>query len=135
MAMRQFIERHLGANDLMAVVHTGGRTDAAQEFTNSKRLLLAAVDKFMGRKLISSTVARNEQYFRQAQAGIGGRVADPFEQERAYNAQGTMRSLKEIAEWLAGLRGRRKTIIYVSEGIDYDITDASTTRRPTRPRC
>jgi hypothetical protein len=34
-----------------------------------------------------------------------------------------MRSLKEIAEWLAGLRGRRKTIIYVSEGIDYDISD------------
>ena len=34
-----------------------------------------------------------------------------------------MRSLKEISEWLSGLRGRRKTIIYVSEGIDYDITD------------
>ena len=34
-----------------------------------------------------------------------------------------MRSLKEIAEWFSGVRGRRKTIIYVSEGIDYDITD------------
>ena len=121
-AMHLFIERNLGENDLMAVVHTGGRTDAAQEFTNSKRLLLASVDKFMGRKLISSTVARNEQYFRQAGV-VGGRVSDPYEQERAYNAQSTMRSLKEIAEWMSGLRGRRKTIIYVSEGIDYDITD------------
>jgi VWFA-related protein len=119
--MHQFIERNLGENDLMAVVNTGGRTDAAQEFTNSKRLLLAAVDKFMGRKLVSATVARNEQYFRQA--GVPGRVADPDEQERAYNAQSTMCSLKEIAEWMSGLRGRRKTIIYVSEGIDYDITD------------
>jgi VWFA-related protein len=123
MAMRQFIERSLGENDLMAVVHTGGRTDAAQEFTNNRRLLLAAVDKFMGRKLQSATVARNDQYFRQLGAGVGGRVSDPYEQERAYNAQGTMRSLKEIAEWLSGLRGRRKTIIYVSEGIDYDVTD------------
>ncbi len=121
-AMHLFIERNLGENDLMAIVHTGGRTDAAQEFTNSKRLLLSAVDKFMGRKLVSATVARNEQYFRGG--GIpGGRISDPYEQERAYNAQSTMRSLKEIAEWLSGLRGRRKTIIYVSEGIDYDITD------------
>jgi VWFA-related protein len=121
-AMHMFIERNLGENDLMAVVQTGGRTDAAQEFTNSKRLLLAAVDKFMGRKLVSATVARNEQYFRQAGV-VGGRVSDPDEQERAYNAQSTMRSLKQIAEWMSGLRGRRKTIIYVSEGIDYDITD------------
>jgi VWFA-related protein len=121
MAMRQFIERNLGANDLMAVVHTGGRSEAAQEFTNNKRLLLAAVDKFMGRKLVSATIARNEQYFLGGPPG--SRVADPNEQERAYNAQSTMRSLKEIAEWLSGLRGRRKTIIYVSEGIDYDISD------------
>ena len=121
-AMHRFIERNLGENDLMAIVETGGRTDAAQEFTNSKRLLLAAVDKFMGRKLVSATVARNEQYFRQVGI-IGGRVSDPYEQERASNAQSTMRSLKEIAEWMSGLRGRRKTIIYVSEGIDYDVSD------------
>src|SRR5262249_42137529 len=54
-AARQFIERRLGANDLMAVVHTAGPTDASQEFTNNKRLLLAAVDKTQGRKLDSAT--------------------------------------------------------------------------------
>jgi hypothetical protein len=43
-AARQFIERNLGANDLMAVIFTGGRADAAQEFTSNKRLLLASVD-------------------------------------------------------------------------------------------
>ena len=48
---RQFIERRFGANDLMAIVHTAGSTDASQEFTNNKRLLLAAIDKTMGRKL------------------------------------------------------------------------------------
>ena len=32
----------------MAVVHTAGSTDANQEFTSNKRLLLAAVDKTHG---------------------------------------------------------------------------------------
>ncbi|MCU1384835.1 MAG: VWFA-related Acidobacterial domain protein, partial [Acidobacteria bacterium] len=44
-AARQFIERRLGANDLMAVVHTAGSSDANQEFTSNKKRLLAAVDK------------------------------------------------------------------------------------------
>ena len=35
-AARQFIQRNLGANDLMAVVYTGGRTDASQEFTSNR---------------------------------------------------------------------------------------------------
>src|SRR5215210_4646918 len=45
-AARQFVERYVGANDMAAVVTTGGRTDAAQEFTTSSRLLLQAIDKF-----------------------------------------------------------------------------------------
>ncbi len=123
-AARRFIERNLGANDLMAVIFTGGRADAAQEFTSNKRLLLASVDRFLGRKLVSATIARNDEYFRQ-QAGAfqDSRIPDPYEQERAYNAQGTMRSLRQVAEWFAGVRGRRKTMLFISEGIDYDITD------------
>ena len=39
-AVRQFIERNLGANDLAAVVHTSGRQEASQDFTNNRRLLL-----------------------------------------------------------------------------------------------
>src|SRR5438046_4109372 len=46
-AAHQFIERRLGANDLMAVNFTGGRAQDAQEFTGNKRLLLNAVDKYM----------------------------------------------------------------------------------------
>ena len=63
-AARQFIERYLGANDLMAVVTTGGNTSGAQEFTSRKRLLLAAVDKFAGRKLESATLSRNNAFQR-----------------------------------------------------------------------
>jgi VWFA-related protein len=123
-AARRFITSNLGANDVMAIVHAGGRSDAAQEFTRNKRLLLASVDKFMGRKLPSITLARSEEYFRQAGLPIqDNRIPDPYEQERAYNAQQTMRLLQDVAEWFGSVRGRRKTVLFVSEGIDYDITD------------
>src|SRR5476649_1393283 len=51
LAARKFIEENMGANDLMAVVHTASASDANQDFTNNKRLLLAAVDKTIGQKL------------------------------------------------------------------------------------
>src|SRR6476661_4411519 len=117
-AARQFIEQRLGANDLMAVLFTGGRSQDAQEFTSNKRLLLAAVDKFMGRKLASVTIARNEQYYRQS--GLtGGRVVDPYDAERAFNARSLLTQLKQVADWFGGVHGRRKTLLLVSEGIDY----------------
>lgn len=128
-AARQFIERHLGANDLMAIVHTDGRSGSAQDFTGSKRLLLAAVDQFMGRKLESATLARNTEYFRGT--STGNRIDDPFEAERAFNARSTIRALNQVAEWFARVRGRRKTIVFISEGIDYDITDMFNNRSAT----
>jgi len=121
---RLFIENNFGENDLMAVLFTGGRSQDAQEFTNNKRLLLAAVDKFMGRKLPSPTISRNEEYFRQRDMPTrDSRIPDPNEQERVHNAQLMLSELKQVADWFGGVRGRRKTLLLVSEGIDYDIND------------
>lgn len=123
-AAHQFIERRLGANDLMAVVHTFGPADANQEFTSNKRLLLAAVDKTMGRKLDSATANKTAEYYRtQGMRQPGDPLNDPDDQERAYNATNTLRTLQNVAEWFQSVRGRRKTILFLSEGIDYDITD------------
>src|SRR5438046_4291027 len=47
----------------------------------------------------------------------------PADQERAYNARTSLSTLKTVADWFASVRGRRKAILFVSEGIDYDITD------------
>ena len=55
---RHFVERHFGDNDVGAIVYTSGRADASQEFTSDSALLLAAIDKFIGRKLRSSTLDR-----------------------------------------------------------------------------
>ncbi len=64
-AARQFVEQYMGANDVAAVIHTSGRTDAAQEFTSNKQLLLAAIDKFVGRRMRSLTLERLDQYYQQ----------------------------------------------------------------------
>jgi VWFA-related protein len=123
-AAKQFIERRLGANDLMAVVHTAGATNANQEFTSNKKLLLAAVDKTSGRKLDSATANRVEQYNRtRDMRQSGDPINDPNDSERAFNARTTLDTLKNVAEWFGAVRGRRKAILFVSEGIDYDIHD------------
>jgi VWFA-related protein len=128
-AVRTFIQRHFGANDLAAVVYTGGRTDAGQEFTNNRRLLLASIDKFMGQRMRSSTLDRLEAYrstegMRQA----GERVLDPNIMERGYKARSTLDSMRQLADYLAGVRGRRKAVLFISEGIDYDIHDVFNNR-------
>ncbi len=123
-AARQFIERNLGANDLMAVVFTGGRSQDAQEFTSNKRLLLASVDHLLGQKLESATLARNREYFEQRDStGADSRIYDPDESQRVSNTRSMLSSIKQVAEWFGGVRGRRKTMLLFSEGIDYDITD------------
>src|SRR4051812_41598387 len=123
-AAKQFIERRLGANDLMAVVHTAGPAEANQEFTSNKRLLLAAVEKTQGRKLDSATANRTSEFYRTRDTRqAGDPVNDMDDAERSFNARSTLDTLRNVAEWFASVRGRRKTILFVSEGIDYDIHD------------
>ena len=127
-AARQFVQRYMGANDTAAIVYTSGRTDVAQEFTNSQRRLLASVDKFMGRKLRSSTLERLDEEARtRGTRQQGDRIDDPFDQERAMTARTTLDSLRDLSNYLAGISGRRKAIIYFSEGVDYDIYDVFST--------
>jgi VWFA-related protein len=123
-AAKQFIERRLGANDLMAVVHTAGPSDANQEFTNNKRRLLAAVDKTQGRKLDSATINKTNEYNRSRDLRQqGDALNDPDDMERGFNARSTLDTLRNVAEWFGSVHGRRKAILFVSEGIDYDIYD------------
>ena len=124
LAAKQFIERRLGANDLMAVVHTAGPSDANQEFTNNRKLLLAAVNKTSGRKLDSATANKTNEYNRTRDTRQqGDPLNDPDDMERGFNARTTLDTLKNVADWFGAVRGRRKAILFVSEGIDYDIYD------------
>jgi len=131
-AARQFIERYVGANDLVAVVHTSGRTDAGQEFTNNPRLLLASVDRFMGRKVRSSTLNRIDQEQRTRDTRqMGDRIDDVDDAERGYQARTALDTMRQLATYLGGVSGRRKALVLFSEGVDYDITDVLNNRDAT----
>jgi VWFA-related protein len=129
-ALRQFIGGSFGTNDLAAVVHTSGRRDAGQDFTNNPRLLLAASDKFIGRNLPSATAERLAGGLGSCGASSGGLsgVADPCEAERGFNARTAMSSVRKLADFMTGVRGRRKAMVLVSEGISYDVFDVFNNR-------
>lgn len=123
-AARQFLERHFGANDLAAVVHTSGRPDASQEFTSNKRLLLDAVDKFMGRGLRSELENKLEDYYRRAGTPMASDPASDFDaRERAAQARNAMESVANLAQFMSSLSGRRKAMLFFSEGVGVDTND------------
>ncbi len=121
LAARQFIERYLGANDVAAIVQTGGAKSTGQEFTSSHERLLRAVNSFMGQKERSATLGRIDEYYRTQGIGRSGRPRDPNEEIRVYKARNTYSVLKNVADYMAGIRGRRKAVVFFSEGVDYDI--------------
>jgi hypothetical protein len=58
----------------------------------------------------------------------GERVEDPVLAERAFNARNSLEGVRNLADFLAGIRGRRKAMLFISEGVDYDIHDVFTNR-------
>jgi VWFA-related protein len=104
--LRRFVEQHVAANDLAAVVHIGrGRANDAQDFTSNRRLLLEAIDKFSGGFASMPTPAA-------AALAVPGPVSTG---ETESLSRARMRSLRELTEFMARLRGRRKSMIYVTE--------------------
>jgi VWFA-related protein len=97
-AATQFVRRFVGANDLVAVVTTGGGARNAQEFTSNHRRLIAAIDTFLGHK-----------------------QKDETDLERTMHARNSYSALRALAEYAGGIRGRRKAILWFGEGVDYEI--------------
>jgi len=131
-AAGQFIARHLGANDLMAVVYTG-RDDTTQQFTSNRRLLANAIDAFTGRQLASPTmtvdnIARAQidipsAGFARGSGGADGGARDQYEAELARNAESMLSTLRQVGQWIAGVRGRRKSVLLFSEGLNYNLNN------------
>ncbi|RPI54904.1 MAG: VWA domain-containing protein [Acidobacteria bacterium] len=143
---RDFIEQHFGPRDLAAVVVTSGRKDAAQEFTNDPALLLRAVDNFFGQRLQSAEMQRLDDYYQnQLLSGLNDTVSnindpeqtttvlnpitrnqsfDPSNLERGQRAVGVLNTLESLTAYLEGVRGRRKALLWFSEGLDYPMAEA-----------
>ena len=122
---REFVEGFVGSNDLVAVIHTSGRSDVSQDFTSNRTLVLRAIDGFMGRALKSAVENRIDEYNRVVQ---GGRLYDPNDirdregRERLAVARATFGTVANLARYLASLSGRRKAMLLFSEGMDLDST-------------
>ena len=156
---REFVERHFGANDLAAVVYTSGRAEATQDFTNDRALLVAAIDKFAGRRLRSAAIEALERHYQDEltalrrpenyvdqNAGItdSAKPIDTRDLELEQRALAVLDTLRNLGEFLSGVRGRRKAVLMFSEGLEMpmrrstasqatDVVAPSRTRSPQPP--
>jgi VWFA-related protein len=99
---REFIERHVDGRDVMAVFSTGGFGVINQEFTNDKARVLQVIDRFQGRM-----------------CKVGESDA-----ENIYRTRVSVDVMATLATHLAGIRGRRVSLLWISEGFGYDGADA-----------
>lgn len=140
---REFVERYFGPHDLAAVVASSGRREVAQEFTSDPALLLRAIDAFVGQRLPSSEIQRIDNYYQaellsnldqQTQMGRENedtvlnlitrmQAFDPSHLERDARAIGVLESMRNLAEYLEGVPGRRKGLLWFSEGLDYPMAE------------
>ncbi len=135
---KQFVDEYLGTNDLAAVVYTSGRQESGQELTVNRRLLKAAIDKFQGQKLPSAgaeklavhlrdvgnqtATSEESQEIRTSEGLQQARsIQDPYDTQRAFNARRSLEAIENISRWLGDVQGRRKALLFFSEGFDYDV--------------
>jgi hypothetical protein len=61
----------------------------------------------------------------------GARTTDFEDMERGDRAKRVLNELRDLAEYLASVKGRRKALLFFSEGIDYAMTDIFGTHSAT----
>jgi hypothetical protein len=78
----------------------------------------------IGRKLPSATINKIEGVRVNPETG-GLQVGDDTDMlERSFNARNAMGTVRRLAEFMANVRGRRKALLLVGEGVDFDIHEA-----------
>src|SRR6185436_19969382 len=85
-AARQFVERYVGANDIVAVVNTSGFGKGMQDFTSNRALALKAIDAAMRNKADSSTsAALQDDYLNRDTPGVNSNLNASFNELQRYN--------------------------------------------------
>ena len=125
-AARQFIERHLGANDLMAVVHTAGR-DRRQPGVHQQQAAAAGggrQDAWAASSTRRPSNKTNEYNRTRDIRQQGDPLNDPDDAERGFNARTTLDTLRRrrrLVRRRCAAAARRSCSS--AKGIDYDIND------------
>ena len=127
--------------------------DASQDFTSDPQLLLASIDKFMGRGARSAAMESLARYYedrltleldappgtkpenipqmaadmqdsRMRTLGQGAKpTVDITDFDRAQRVVTVFDSVRMLADALAPVRGRRKAVVMFSEGFNYQMTE------------
>jgi VWFA-related protein len=120
---RRFVLENMSGSDQAAIVHVGSEK-ISQDFTSNKRLLLESIDRFTGQKLRSAVLNKFDDATRQVGVEEGSLAPrDPEAIERAAMARQTMQSIRNLANYMAGIRGRRKAMLLLSEGVGVNMND------------
>jgi VWFA-related protein len=120
---REFLRRHVQPGDLVAVVGTAGLGATRREFTADLVRPDAAIQAFIGRgtygRADASPAGRNNDRMAARQTSAF-RAEDPTEDSSAElidRARASFDTLRRTADALANVPGRRKTVLFFSEGI------------------
>ena len=120
---RRFVLESMSGSDQAAIVHIGD-DKISQDFTSNTRLLLESIDRFTGQKLRSAVLNKYDDAAQKY--GIESDVApvrDVDAVERAAMARQSMESVRNLANYMAGIRGRRKALLLLSEGVSFNMND------------
>jgi VWFA-related protein len=116
---REFVEAYFGAGDIAAVTYTSGRVDASQDFTSDAQLLLASIDKFIGRGLRSAAMESLEKFYQ-----------DRLTLELDPSTQAISQS-EELAKLAADMQDSRMRTLGQTAKPTVDITDFERAQRVT----
>lgn len=151
--LRQFVEEHFGENDRAAIVYVGrGKSTDGQDFTGDKAALLRSIDRISGgfgggdleaaARPVTRPNPNADPSLVATEAGAAGAIAGigtvtetaqinaannsayMLERESDFLLRSRMLSLRSLTEFMANLRGRRKSIIYVTTGLGASVYEA-----------
>ncbi len=137
-ALRRFLDQQMRADDLVAIIRTGGGIGALQQFTSDKRQLAAAIEKVKwnptGRGQVGAFAPIQSDSLAGAMGDLETRASDPqalqdIDQFREdIFAVGTLGALNYIVSGLRELPGR-KSVVLISDGIRLSTSDPASSIR------
>lgn len=115
--LRQFIERHVGANDRVAFGYFGTGARESQEFTSNKRVMLDALRKFTGGIPGEAPMAVPISNPETGQALPTNLSDSSIETEARFKLRGRMKAFRDMVEFLSTIPAQRKALLFLSTGI------------------
>jgi VWFA-related protein len=112
-AIQKWIEEEMQPNDLVALVMTGGGEGALQQFTNDRRLLLAAVNRIQYNvaSRVGTTSLSGISGSSASSSGGFERINPKQERDLIYTTF-TLQSVQDVVNGLKSLPGRKDLILF-----------------------